>query len=72
MFTWADAVAIEDRSMYGFKGVLIHSANDGLLKRRVASLFIPEPVLRLESFQAALLRVAPASHPLRLKADSAI
>lgn len=66
VFGWHESVLLVEQAKFGFKGVAVRRSEDkGMIKAKVASLFIPEAVLRLESFRAALARQAPASHPLR-------
>jgi hypothetical protein len=72
LFGWHEPVVVEERRKFGFKGVIVRRSEDGRLKRQVASVFIPEPVLRLEPFRAALSRFAPSSHPLSRKVGGAI
>lgn len=72
VFGWNEAVLLVEQAKFGFKGVAVRRSEDtGIIKAKVASLFIPEPVLRLESFRAALAKLAPASHPLRQRMGSA-
>ena len=70
---WNEPIAVEDKSRFGFKGVAIRRTADvGFLGLKVSPLFIPQPILELESFKAALVELAPPSNPLLARVKNAI
>ena len=72
-FGWEEPLVVENANQFGFRGVTLRRAQDGgVLPRRVASLFIPAPILELESFRASLEKLAPRSHPLRRKIEGEV
>ena len=63
---WAEPTTVARSFNSGMKGVEVRAIqNDGLLRSKVLSLFVPEPILASAEFRAELGRLAPAGHPLR-------
>lgn len=64
---WNEPITIVRSRNSGNSGVELRaSANDGLLRSRVLSLFIPDPILQMPGFRAAVHAVAPSAHPIHM------
>lgn len=72
VFGWHEPVIVDAQSRFGFEGVVVRRPQDpGMGGAKAGSLFIPQAVLRQQSFGAALAGLAPASHPLRRRVGGA-
>lgn len=62
---WSDAISVAPTIKSGISGIEVRaSQNDGFLRSKVLSLFIPEPILFGSSFRLSLHQLAPPDHPL--------
>lgn len=63
---WNEPMTVTPCDKFYMKGVEIRaSQKSGLFRSRVSTFYVPEEILAGEEFQSALLRYAPATHPMR-------
>lgn len=63
---WAEPVSLERKRQSGFSGIEIRTAaSSDSIRRHLESLFVPNAILSMEAFDAAIRELSPADHPLR-------
>lgn len=70
--SWHDTISINSARMSDMDGAEIRTAeNDGVVKKRILSLFIPRAISDTPEFSATVGKFAPKDHPLRTLSNNA-
>lgn len=70
--SWHDTITVTTARMSDMDGVEIRaSENDGFVKKRILSLFIPRAIADTPEFSATVAKFAPKDHPLRTLSNNA-